>query len=340
MDDTAVLRRVSISPKELASFGGETDSWADLAHALFLQQRQTWELLRAGYASLDGVQSRHFQVDGCKVLVQFNPGRLTSSAANVDEQSIRERRCFLCLHNLPEGQRGLVYRERYILLCNPFPILPQHFTIPRIDHVPQRLDNEFGLFLELTRDLAPRFSTFYNGARCGASAPDHLHFQAGTRMHMPLELEYTRLRGERGTVMVSTPALRAIAIEGGGRRFLAFEGKDPEALQQSLLRYLSALQELKGETEEPMVNILAWHDALTWYVLVFPRVQHRPSFFFAEGDARLLISPAAVDLGGVSVTPLEADFQKVTQDHLVKMYHEIQLSHADFAASLESFRGM
>ncbi|MCC6396228.1 MAG: DUF4922 domain-containing protein, partial [Bacteroidetes bacterium] len=301
--DATALRRVTVTPKELAPFGGVADSWADLAHALFVQQKHTWEMLRAGYASLESVQTRHFQVDGCEVLIQFNPGRLTSSAANVDEQSIRERRCFLCVHNLPEGQRGLVYGERYILLCNPFPILPQHFTIPRIDHVPQRLDNEIGVFLNLTRDLAPRFSTFYNGARCGASAPDHLHFQAGTRMHMPLESEYTRLREERGTVMVSTDTHRAVAIEGGGRRFLALEGRDPDALRQSLQRYLFALQELKGETDEPMVNLIAWYDTLTWYVLVFPRVQHRPSFFFAEGDARLLISPAAVDLGGVSVTP-------------------------------------
>ncbi len=335
----AALDRVKIEPGSLAQYGGLPTSWADRAHGLFLQQKETWEMLRAGYASLDSVQTRRFQFDGCEVLVQFNPGRLTSSAARVDDQSIRERRCFLCLSNLPEHQRGIPYGERYILLCNPFPILPEHFTIPRIDHVPQRLGEDLSVMLSLTRDLAPRYSTFYNGARCGASAPDHLHFQAGTRMTMPIESEYGRVRSERGTVMLDSPALRAIAIEGGGRRFLSWEGTDPDLLRHSLQRYLSSLQEIRGEKEEPMVNILAWYDAATWYVLVFPRVQHRPSFFFAEGEERLLISPAAVDLGGLSITPLESDFHKVNQAHLVKMYQEVQISHPDFAASLELFRG-
>ena len=348
MADQAALERVSIDPQQLRSYLGhaadakggraQPPAWSDLAGALLRHQKETWEMLRTGYASLNSLQTRQFWFDGYEVRIQFNPGRMTSSAAKVDDRSIRERKCFLCLQNLPDGQRGIPYGDRYMFLCNPFPILPAHFTIPRIDHVPQRIDAEFGVMLDLARDLAPGYSVFYNGPRCGASAPDHLHFQAGTRWSMPVESEYPRLLSERGKFLENAESVRVIAVEGGERLFVSFEGKDPAGLHQTLRRYLAALQQVRPECDEPMVNIMAWYDAGLWTVLVYPRVKHRPSFFFVEGEGKILISPAIVDLGGISVTPLEADFHKVTSQHLVTMYHEVQLSHPEFEASLEVFR--
>jgi len=327
------MARVGIDAAELGMPAGATV--AECASRLLQQQRSTWEMLRSGYESLARVQTRQFRLGGYQVRVQFNPGRLTSSAARVDDRSIRERKCFLCLRNLPEQQRGIRYGERFMILCNPFPIFPEHFTIPHVDHVPQRIDGEIGTMLGLARDLAPRYTVFYNGPRCGASAPDHLHLQAGTRQFMPIEGQYARLRAECGEEVASQETAKIFAIDGGERRFVAVEGTDAAGVERAVREYLRVLQEITADAEEPMINVIVWYESSQWTVLIFPRAKHRPSFYFAEGDDRLLISPAAVDLGGVSITPVEADFRKVRHDHIATMYHEVLLSKSEFAESVE-----
>jgi hypothetical protein len=308
---------------------------ADVASGLLRHQRESWEMLGDNFANLARVQTRQFRFDGCQVRVQFNPGRLTSSAARVDDRSIRERKCFLCLPHLPPEQRGVPYGDRFMILCNPFPIFPEHFTIPHVDHVPQRIEGELGTFIGLARDLAPRYSVFYNGPRCGASAPDHLHFQAGTRQFMPIEGQYARLRAAEGKEVRASGMAKTFAVEGGGRRFVAVEGKDAGDVERAVAEYIAALQRITEDAEEAMMNLIAWYEDGMWIVLIFPRAKHRPSFYFAEGDEQLLISPAAVDLGGVSITPIEADFRKVTHEHLALMYQEVLSSRAEFCESLE-----
>lgn len=325
--------RVSIPLEALGVTAGAP--LAEIAAGLLRQQQETWELLRTNVANLATVRTRGFRFGGYQVRVQFNPGRLTSSAARVDERSIRERKCFLCLPHLPPEQRGVLSAGRFMLLCNPYPIFPEHFTIPHVDHVPQRIVPELGAFVALARDLAPRYSVFYNGPRCGASAPDHLHFQAGTRLFMPLEGHYARMRDSEGKVVRMTGTARMMAIEGGGRRFVAFEGTAAEDVERAVAEYCAVLQGITEDVEEAMMNLIAWYEDGTWVVLLFPRAKHRPSFYFAEGDERLLISPAAVDMGGVSITPVEADFRRVTHVHLATMYEEVQLSRAEFSESIE-----
>lgn len=337
MSDSAALQRVLLDPASLGVPEGSTPGWADRAHALLEQQKTVWPALLRGYNSLGTVQTRHFRFDPCQVRVEFNPGRLTSSAAKVDEKSIRERTCFLCLEHLPPEQRGLAYGEGYVILCNPFPIFPEHFTIPRIEHVPQRIAGDIGVFLDLAKDLAPRYTVFYNGPRCGASAPDHMHFQAGSRGFMPIEEELRTLRSNADRVYGSN-SLTVYALDDCYRRSVLFNGRRPEKLVEAIGAYLVSLKEAVGDPEEPMVNILAWWEDGGWLVLVFPRALHRPSFFSAEGDARLLISPAAVDMGGVAITPLEQDFYKVTAELLQTMYTEVSLSRDLFGLSLDSFR--
>jgi hypothetical protein len=323
---------VTIGPAELGL--GADALIADLAAALLRQQQGSWEMLRINFGNLSQVQARQFRFGGYQVRVQFNPGRLTSSAARVDGRSIRERKCFLCLPHLPPEQRGVPYGDRFVILCNPFPIFPEHFTIPHVDHVPQRIAGGLGTFIALARDLAPRYSVFYNGPRCGASAPDHLHFQAGTRQFMPIEGQYARLRSAEGKEVRAAGTAKTIAIEGGGRRFVAVEGTDAGDVESALADYIAVLQKITDDAEEAMLNLVGWFEGGMWIVLVFPRAKHRPSFYFAEGDERLLISPAAVDLGGVSITPVEADFRKVSHEHLALMYQEVMLSKAEFYESV------
>ena len=170
---------------------------ASKAHALLEQQKGAWEMLRNGYDTLRTVRTRVFEFDGFQVKVQFNPGRLTSTVAKVDAASIKERKCFLCTENLPPAQRGIPSDGDYLVLCNPFPIFPEHFTISSVRHTPQLIRDSFGTLLNLTRDLGSRYTVLYNGPRCGASAPDHLHFQAGNRSYLPIDAEYQALKTDR-----------------------------------------------------------------------------------------------------------------------------------------------
>jgi len=319
---------VVIAPKELESFGAG-ESFSSISAALLSQQRETWPLLRSGYAGLESVQTRSFGIDGCVVKVQFNPGRITSSAAKVDEKSIRERRCFLCLAHLPAEQRGVAFGDSYVILCNPFPIFPEHFTIPHREHIPQRIDGSFDVLLDLAKAMAGRYTLFYNGPRCGASAPDHLHFQAGLKGFMPVDTEYPEIIRRNGRLLKESDEYRVLAVDGCLRRFIALESSSRPILEREFAGLLSRLSGILSDKEEPMLNILASYEK-EWRVLVFPRAKHRPSFFFAEEDERILISPAAVDLGGVCITPLERDFQRLTRDHITGMFQEVSLGKREF----------
>ena len=320
--------RVVMAPQELERFGAGA-SFSSISAALLRHQQGSWPLLRAGYASLASVETREFAFDGFVVKVQFNPGRMTSSSAKVDEQSIRERKCFLCLAHLPPEQRGVAFGDSYVLLCNPFPIFPEHFTIPHREHVPQRIDASFGVLLELAKAMGDRYTLFYNGPRCGASAPDHLHFQAGLKGFMPVDTEYPEVVRRYGRMVKDDQGLRCIAVDGYLRRFIAFESSSRPVLEEAFAGLLARLKLVVSETEEPMLNILVAYEE-GWKVLVFPRSRHRPSFFIAEGDGKLLISPAAVDLGGVCITPLEKDFHRVTRAHIIEMFEEVTLGNAEF----------
>jgi hypothetical protein len=331
-----MLEHVMLSPDLLASRTGGPGI-AQLSRALLDQQKETWELLRNGYRSLETVRTREFVFDDARILIQYNPGRIASSSAKVDDRSIKERKCFLCVRHLPPDQRGLAYGDGYVILCNPFPITPEHFTIPRLAHVPQRIEGTLDVLLDLARDMSPLYSVFYNGPRCGASAPDHMHFQAGTHGFMPIETEFPRMSELFGTVIISQEGYRAVAVSGPLRRFLALEGSRRDLIADGFARYLGVLREKTGEPDEPMVNVLGSYQDGEWRILVFPRTRHRPSFFFAEGNKRLLISPAAVDVGGVSVTPLEEDFKKITRDHIAQMFEEVTLGRDAFRQSVEDW---
>jgi hypothetical protein len=312
-----------LNPPDLAHFGGGDGSdLADQAHALLNQQKQTWELLRTGYTALDSLRTRSFPIDGTHVVLQFNPGRIASSAAKVDDATIRARKCFLCLDHLPEEQRGIAYEHDFAILCNPFPIFPEHFTIARIQHTPQRILANFPDMLRLARDLRSRYSVFYNGPKCGASAPDHMHFQAYTRGQLPVEKNYDAMIRSHGKQIADGDA-RITAVSSSILRILALESPNPRALVHAFEQVYRSLGQFVPTDPEPMLNVLATHTGEDWRVLIFPRLKHRPSFYFAEGDERILLSPATVELGGECSVPLEHDFNKLDVHHLLQMYQEV-----------------
>jgi hypothetical protein len=321
--------QVFIPESELAPFVSGS-SEVNKAQGLLRQQMGAWEMLRNGYATLQTVRTRVFDFDGFQIKVQFNAGRMTSTVAKVDATSIKERKCFLCPANLPPVQRGLPCDGEYVVLCNPFPIFPEHFTIPTLNHVPQRILGSFSTLLKLTQGLGERYTVFYNGPKCGASAPDHLHFQAGNRAFLPIDAEYDVLKARGGAPLHQAGNLRVYAIDSCLRSFFALESSDAAALQRAFGKLHEALQAGVAEAEEPLMNILSFWQNGTWRVVIFPRAKHRPAFYFAEGEDKLLISPAAVELGGICTTPREQDFGKVTREHLVQMYQEVCVSPEKF----------
>lgn len=288
------------------------------AKELLQSQLKEWDLARINFEALNRVKTKEFHFDGFKIRVQFNPARIQSSAAKVDAKSIQERKCFLCPNNLPKEQRGIDFAKNYQILVNPFPIFPEHFTIPTYEHTDQLIFNRYGDMLDLAKSLC-EYTIFYNGPKCGASAPDHAHFQAGIKGFLPIENDIESLPKE---TIYTTESTAASVLKNYQRNCFLIETKDrKEAIR--FFKLLYNLLEVKEGDQEPMMNIITWYDNDICYSCIFPRQKHRPACFFAEGEENLLISPASVDLGGVFITPLEKDFEKITKEDISLILKEI-----------------
>lgn len=289
------------------------------------EQLADWETARNNYAALAGVQVRELNVCGVRYKVQFNPARIVSSGAKVDAKSIQERKCFLCPANLPAQQKGIPFGGHYQILVNPFPIFPRHLTIPDLNHTPQRIEGRLEDMMELARQLTD-FTIFYNGPRCGASAPDHAHFQAGNRGFMPIEADWkNQIAGRIADYGKAT----LYYLNDQPRTTLVIQSADMVSANHLFSLICRLLPE--QPEGEPMLNLLAMYDEGVWTLFVFPRAKHRPACYTAEGDARLLSSPASVDLGGVFITPVEADFHKISPAIMEQILSEVCLSASDFA---------
>jgi hypothetical protein len=308
-------------------------SLTELASSLLDDQKKKWPQLASGYASLDSIRLRQVACVGYSVWLQFNPGRIVSTGAKVDAKSIQERRCFLCVQNLPEAQKGILYKDDFLILCNPAPIFREHFTISHVRHIPQVFNTYSASFLELARDLSPRLTVFYNGPKCGASAPDHMHFQASPSGTIPVEAAVREQ--DRRVVRRSLHHVDVLTLSNYGRQVIILESKHFENLQRALSDLTESLRNVMGESDEPMMNLLCSYGDSAWRVIVFPRSKHRPDAYFREGDARILISPAAVDIGGLVITPLEKDFDTVDASVMEGILKEVSLSQEKVDAAID-----
>ncbi len=299
---------------------------------LFNSQLNQWELAAKNYGHLSEVLTRSVDFERFKILVQFNPERMKSSAAKVDPKSIGDRACFLCAQNRPPEQRGVSFNGNMTVLVNPYPIFNRHLTITSESHTDQRIRNVFDKMLELAKAL-PEYIIFYNGPQCGASAPDHLHFQAGNRGFMPVEKDFP----EGGFAKkVSSDGDTAIWIWSGYlRTMLTLEGSDQATLTSVFTGIFDNFSLLQPGLPEPMLNILAYYDPGKWIIHIFPRKVHRPSQYFAGGKDQILLSPAAVDLGGVLITPREEDFRKITRNDIIDIYRQVCLDKYEMTGLLK-----
>lgn len=325
------------TPEVIATL--ESENYADAAKILFSQQYSTWKLHKDNYDMLSNVMVRSFRFGSYKIKVQFNPGRLTSTSAKVDEKSIRERKCFLCIDNLPTEQRGIPYKESFIILCNPFPIFPEHFTIVSTTHEPQRIEDTYPYLLDLTRHLSKYYSVVYNGPKCGASAPDHLHFQAGTKSFMPLDDEFHLLKNEFGTTLIDNGDIIISAVDDGLRKFLTIESNNRDAVYNWFSKLLRVLNSENPGDPESMINIVSSYNEETgWQMAIFIREKHRPTQYFLDGNDKVLISPASVDLAGYCITPDKNTFDNVNKEIIKKIFTEVFINSEKFASIQSSIR--
>ncbi|MCI0523325.1 MAG: DUF4922 domain-containing protein [Bacteroidales bacterium] len=290
---------------------------------LFNEQLKEWGLARDNYLQLNNVVTRKFSYPLFDLFVQFNPGRITSSAAKVDTRSIEARPCFLCEKNRPAQQRGVEYEDDYIILVNPFPIFRQHLTIVSEWHIDQRIAPNFMTMLDLARSL-PEYSVFYNGPQCGASAPDHLHFQAGNRGFMPVESDFGKKALCR--IQAVNDGIELWSWEEYRRGILTLKGTDKDALTGAFEKFYVRFELMQRDRPEPMLNIITYYSEGNWIIHIIPRKLHRPSCFFAEGNEKIVLSPASVDMGGVLITPREEDYLKITSGDINDILDEVCLS--------------
>lgn len=305
------------------------NAWVSSSQAIELLTKQlvTWPLAAENYRALKSAKLRIFQMEGFMLKIQFNPARILSSGAKVDTQSLKKRKCFLCLEQLPLEQERLSFGPNYLILTNPYPIFKEHFTIPSRLHTRQSIAERFGDFLELAQRLSP-FTIFYNGPKCGASAPDHAHFQAVTRSVMPLDNEIEQQLQRYGHVVCQE--------ESGNIQTLTHYLRNGFVIRTStmataihLFTKIYKTLEIKPDEYEPRMNLFASYIEKMWTIVVIPRRQHRPWQYDAQGKEHLLSSPGAADIGGLFITSLEEDFEKVTPELLRDIYEQVCLNNEE-----------
>ena len=311
----------------------ETPTLSDLADGLLERQKKTWPGLAGGYEALGEARLREIRGDGWGVNVQFNPRRIVSSGASLDPESLRRRPCFLCPENLPPEQQAIRYRDDYLILCNPAPIFPAHWTIAHVRHFPQSLSDHLGIFLRLAADFGPRTTLFYNGPRCGASAPDHLHFQAAPAGLLPVEEEILDPRKRTG--VRRRAGVKISGTAGLGRGILVIEGREEKAIAALVGKVIGLLGRSTTSDGEPLLNILCARTGEGWRLILFPRRKHRPDAYFRKGGKRRLISPGAVDMGGIIITPREEDFLALDRERILEIFREVAFDDAAVDALLD-----
>ncbi len=318
-----------ISPDELGPPGPEAaDDLAVRLDRLIVQQESAWPELRQARDAWFACRYREVPLGTFRVRLEYNPARETSVAAPVDPASVRRRPCFLCPAQMPPPERGLPVDGGFALFLNPFPIFYPHPVVIHRDHRPQALDACLPAMLPLARRLAGRYSLLYNGPRCGASAPDHLHFQAIPRFSTPIEADVRHLTepalAAHRRTLPDMAGAAAFTIADYGRTVIVLESGREDALRLAIAALLRRLP-ADGTGTEPLVNLLLWYDEPGWRACLFPRRRHRPACYAAESAAGVLVSPGAIDLAGVIITPRQRDFDGLDAPAIAAIFREVCL---------------
>ena len=342
------LRTLEIKARQQLNLLWQHKVTEEELEAFFQKELQEWPEAAERYKALEeGVQTKELPLGEMMMAAQFNPARIVSTGAAIDKKTISERPCFLCDNNRPKEQHKLMTEKHYQILVNPYPILPQHFTIPMRRHTPQSIYSSFGTLRKMAWDM-PKHIVFYNGPLCGASCPDHMHLQAGSRGIVPLERDWTMyekglrklypLTGEQTASMEEAGNVGSrcglYLLEGYACPVFVIRSLPTESDSLLCQRVYKALPVIGDETE-PRLNIVCWRqegsasrpDEIV--TLIFPRSKHRPDCYYAEGKEQLLISPGALDMCGLFITPREQDFEALTAEKAASILKEVTLSEEE-----------
>ena len=340
---------------------------AEEVEEFFHSELENWDFARKSYEDLEKVQTRELTIhnpegetEGKRGLVenllavQWNPARIVSTGASIAAKDIQERPCFLCDHNRPKEQHALKMEKHYQILVNPYPILPQHFTIPSRRHTPQSIWTHFSTMRHMAWTM-PRQIVFYNGPMCGASCPDHMHLQAGQRGIVPIERDWKIYENYLRKIYPLTGA-QAVSMQEAGNTsdtcgLFLLEGyvcpvfvirSMPTETDSILCQRLYRALPIIGEESEPRINLISWRqeggigreDEIV--TLIFPRKKHRPDCYYAEGEGKLVVSPGALDMGGLLITPREEDFRKVTPEWFAEILKEVTMTEEEILPIVEA----
>lgn len=336
----------------------ENESGSRLQHrvnALIESQKVTWELAGNNHSELflnwekaEFIDIKSNKNGFMEVALLSNPKRSSSTLAKTDNQSILERPCFLCDKNRPAEQYAVPFKQ-YEICLNPYPIFKKHLTIIAKKHIPQTITGHFEEMLDLCEQL-DKFYIFYNGPACGASAPDHLHFQAGEQFMSADEVEEDIVQmagkniGDLDSKVIFTSPDADCQVYITKAPFTAIVIKTLE--KDSMNKYFDMIyKEIQAlyPNEEPLVNMMLWRgccisndyddddndifeDEPTYNCTIFLRSKHRPSCYYAEGEENIAISPAIAEMNGIFPIIREEDIKKMTSKTIQKIYKEVSLA--------------
>ncbi len=304
------------------------DSKAAALKELYLSQIKEWPALAKGTNDLSAIKRRMINLDGQSLIIQFNPARIASVAAKVDSASIKARPCFLCAENLPTEQAGIIVGFNTVALANPMPIFKEHFTLTHPEHSVQDIAEKTSEFLEIAQELGPQYAVFFNGAKAGASAPDHYHLQSCPGDSFPLTnaLKNKALKTESIAIK---DGVQIQTIEFCLNKYLLLSSRDKKNLSSLLEKTITVISK-HHQGGRDLINILAIYSDSAWHIVVMPREKHRSSCFFAEEPNKIMISPATVEMAGVIVTARESDFENIGPEDLRAIYDEVTLNDTAF----------
>lgn len=290
---------------------------------LWQRQLADWDTVIKNYGNLAHVNTRVLELGDSSIVLQHNPERLSSATASLDDASLKARPCFLCNENQPAEQEAVVWNDCYKIQVNPYPIFSRHLTIASLKHTPQSITGRMGDMMRLAKDL-PGYVIFYNGPRCGASAPDHMHFQAGSIDELPICDELFTASTE--IFDASNQGIFGLVTELG-RPVFYIETMSAD-LGEQWFSSLTNVLPMKAGHNEPMINILCWYKSESWCIAVFPRRKHRPACY-GTGEDQFVLSPASVDMGGLWAVSRKEDFDNLTLHDVTLIYLDVCLSPQD-----------
>lgn len=281
-------------------------------------QKEKWPAYAEKVDQLDLVETKEFKFNNYSIIAQHNPARIVSTGAKVDSKSIASRKCFLCDENRPAEQLKLDFNSKFTILVNPFPILKNHLTIASTKHIEQSIKKNIEDMLALAETL-PSFIIFYNGPKCGASAPDHMHFQAVAKGQMPFEKE---LNQQECLILSDNRDGKISMVNGMGRKCLLLQSARKDMIASFFNQMYNQLSQ--GKPEEPMMNVFVRFENGAFDLFIFCRKAHRPTQYFSTEDP-WMISPGAIDMGGIMVVPREEDFKRINKEVIEDIYKQVSL---------------